>query len=83
MSESTRTRLSFTQTQHLLAVSADFLSQAISKGRLTPVDGASLAHTDMEFYADDVAKFGELLQKLKAGGIAAMVDIAASGKSVF
>lgn len=71
--------LTFTEARELLGVSAEFLRQSIEKGRIKPVSTGHLTVEQASFDAADVARFGELLLKLKSGGIAAMIDIAASG----
>lgn len=71
--------LNFTEAHQALGVSAEFLRQSVEKGRLKPISTGHLTLDQALFNAADVARFGELLLKLKSGGIATMIDLAGSG----
>ena len=71
--------LSFIEACQALDVSAQFLRQSVEKGRLKPISTGHLTLDQALFDAADVARFGELLLKLKSGGIATMINLAGSG----
>lgn len=62
--------LSLTETCQRLSASEDFVATMVQKQRLTPLPG-------YRFDAAEVESLAELLQRLRTGGIATMVDVAA------